>query len=167
MNPVVVLLLALNGAAQLVTAQPVAFHPLSVWNRPARVTFDVQSPLQPLRTRSLPQPSQSTGNHAGISSTFYLFDFSEISVNYSTGLINSKNGGNVLLSDVQTFLGHVVDKVRNGTKTTTTTEPSTQPATVDIETLPGNENFTYGIFVRSIIGNLQKFNCRLLVERPK
>ena len=64
MNPVVVLLLALNGAAQLIEAQPVAFHPFGAWNnRPARLpAFDAQ----PLRTRSLPQPSQSTANHAGI-----------------------------------------------------------------------------------------------------
>ena len=63
MNPVVVLLLALNGAAQLVEAQPVAFHPFGALNRPARVTFDA---AQPLRTRSLPQPSLSIDNHAGI-----------------------------------------------------------------------------------------------------
>lgn len=64
MNPVVVLLLV-----QLVAAQPVALpNPLAAWNtiKPSSKVsvFDGQ-PLS--RTRSLPQPSQSTtGNHAGI-----------------------------------------------------------------------------------------------------
>ncbi|XP_057381701.1 uncharacterized protein LOC130704247 [Daphnia carinata] len=113
MNPVVVLLLA-----QMVAAQPVALpNPLDEWNtRPAgssssRVT---ETDDQPIRTRSLPQPSQSTsGNHAGP--------------------FNTKNG--------EAVLNVSGDKSKDGINkiitTTTTTEPSTQQATVDIETLPG------------------------------
>ncbi|KAK4014116.1 uncharacterized protein LOC116927779 [Daphnia magna] len=111
MNPVVVLLLA-----QMVAAQPVALpNPLDEWNtRPTGSSRVTETDAQPIRTRSLPQPSQSTsGNHAGP--------------------FNTKNG--------ETVLSVSSDKSKNGTNkiitTTTTTEPSTQQATVDIETLPG------------------------------
>lgn len=113
MNPVVVLLLA-----QMVAAQPVALpNPLDEWNtRPTGSSRVTETDAQPIRTRSLPQPSQSTsGNHAGP--------------------FNTKNG--------ETVLSVSSDKSKNGTNkiitTTTTTEPSTQQATVDIETLPGTQ----------------------------
>ncbi|KAI9553007.1 hypothetical protein GHT06_020894 [Daphnia sinensis] len=102
MNPVVVLLLA-----QMVAAQPVA-NPLDEWNtRPAGSSRVAETDAQPIRTRSLPQSSQSTsGNHAGP--------------------FNTKNG--------EAVLGVSGDKSKNGTNkmitTTTTTEPSTQQATV-------------------------------------
>ncbi|KZS05492.1 Uncharacterized protein APZ42_031308 [Daphnia magna] len=103
MNPVVVLLLA-----QMVAAQPVALpNPLDEWNtRPTGSSRVTETDAQPIRTRSLPQPSQSTsGNHAGP--------------------FNTKNG--------ETVLSVSSDKSKNGTNkiitTTTTTEPSTQQAT--------------------------------------
>ncbi len=151
MNPVVVLLLV-----QLVAAQPVALpNPFTGWNtKPYSSKVSVLD-TQPLRTRSLPQTSQSTnGNHAGKINGLNL-SYNLRNSFHVQGPVNTKNGG--------TF-----DKAGKIITRTTTTEPSTQQATVDIETLPGIGNLNK---IKTITFRAKSFTIwgciRVLVERSQ